>query len=462
MKIKKKINLFLLLTAILISLPSMAQPVKMAIIKGKLSLKNLPAEMALYSVIDGDVVLHSKVKVAKDSTFGFCFSPEYSGFYRIGERNSPGRIFISPGKQVSVAITIDDMINLNPADKENNQLVAWNKIIGKLKAANSMMVMVTYKDIFPILPEIEKQKDKFVATEKTGNPAFDKLLKGMAKAEFEYELYHFLFMPRTAHPKFEEHPELYKQYSSGVHFATTELLKYDFGMNLLSSYVQYLSSVKYNEGIKYSTELSEKLCQENVQNDTLKGWYLMNNQLLRSKAFDQAYRDKSEKFKPYILSDAQKKKLKDFEGTIRTFADGELAINFNGKTIDGKKVALSDFKGKVVLVDVWATWCGPCKKEIPSLQKLEEEMKGTDVVFMSYSVDEQKDAEKWKKMVDTEKLGGVQLMGDAAFKSSICVDYKINAIPRFMVFNKEGKIVTIDAPRPSNPELKTLLEKLIK
>jgi thiol-disulfide isomerase/thioredoxin len=458
----KKISTFLLLTGLLLSFTTFGHPVKMAIIKGKLSVKTLPADISLYAVSDGDIVLHSKVKVAKDSTFGFCFSPEYTGFYKIGERNSPARIFISPGKQVSVAITTDEMVNLNPADKENSQLVAWNKIIGKLKAANSMMVMVTYKDIFPILPEIEKQKDKFVATAKTGNPAFDKLLKGLAKAEFEYELYHFLFMPRTEHPKFEQQPPIYKKVSSGEHFATTQVLNFDFGQNFVSSYLQYLWTIKMQDGTKTDPNTFVNLCLENVKNDTLKGWYFLNRELLRAKAFDQAYRDKSEKFKPYILSDAQKKKLKDFEGTIRTFGDGELAINFDGKTVEGKKVSLSDFKGKVVLVDVWATWCGPCKKEIPALQKLEEEMKGSDVVFMSYSVDELKDTEKWKKMVDTEKLGGVQLMGDAAFKSSICVDYKINAIPRFMVFNKEGRIITIDAPRPSNPELKALLEKLLK
>ena len=84
------------------------------------------------------------------------------------------------------------------------------------------------------------------------------------------------------------------------------------------------------------------------------------------------------KYKPYILSADQKSKLHDFELTIRKFGDSEAAINFEGKTVDGKKVALFDFKGKVVVVDVWATWCGPCKGEIPSLQKLEEEMNYKD------------------------------------------------------------------------------------
>ena len=136
-----------------------------------------------------------------------------------------------------------------------------------------------------------------------------------------------------------------------------------------------------------------------------------------------------------------------------------MAMNFEGKTVDGKSVSLTDFKGKVVLVDVWATWCGPCKQEIPALQKLEEEMAGKDVVFISYSIVEMKDHDKWVKMVSDIKLGGVQIMGPAAWKSPICTNYKIVGIPRFMVFNKNGQIVTIDSPRPSNPDLKKLLEK---
>jgi hypothetical protein len=89
-------------------------------------------------------------------------------------------------------------------------------------------------------------------------------------------------------------------------------------------------------------------------------------------------------------------------------------------------------------------------------------MTGKDVVFMSYSIDEMKDHDKWVKFVADQKLGGVQLIGDNAWKSSICVDYKITGIPRFMVFNKLGQIVSIDAPRPSTPALKEMIEKLLK
>jgi thiol-disulfide isomerase/thioredoxin len=457
----KKTSMLLLLTVILLSFTAKSQISQLAIIKGTISAKDIPAEITLYNVINGEAVLNSKVSVAKDGTFGFCFKPEYSGFYRIGERNSPGRIYISPGKQTSVAFKDQEFSITEKQDKENLKLVEWTNIIWKLKKANMLQGNETFKEIFPVLPDLEAEKDAFIAKTNTGNLFFDLLVKGIVQAEFEYELYHFLFMPRSAHPKFEEQPPMYKKYSSGPHFASTEVLKYDFGQSFIASYLQYLFTIKANEGIKYSPELADKMCIENIKNDTLKGWYFMSS-LVRAKAYDQVYRDKVDKYKPYILSADQKTKLHDFELTIRKFGDNEPAIDFDGKTVEGKKVALSDFKGKVVVVDVWATWCGPCKGEIPSLQKLEEEMKGQDVVFMSYSIDEMKDHDKWMKFVADEKLGGVQIMGDLAWKSPICVNYKINAIPRFMVFNKQGQIVSIDAPRPSQPALKEMLEKLLK
>ena len=121
-------------------------------------------------------------------------------------------------------------------------------------------------------------------------------------------------------------------------------------------------------------------------------------------------------------------------------------------------VSLSDFHGKVVVVDVWATWCGPCRKEVPYLVKLEKE--GKDVVFIGVSVDEKKDHQKWLDVLDQEGLAGVQLF--AGGWGQIVKDYKIKGIPRFMVFDQEGKVVTINAPRPSDLDLKKLLLKLLK
>jgi len=134
--------------------------------------------------------------------------------------------------------------------------------------------------------------------------------------------------------------------------------------------------------------------------------------------------------------------------------EGEQAIDFNYPNIEGNKFSLSSFKGDLVYVDVWATWCGPCKAEIPSLLKLESDYHGKDITFMSVSVDTDKEA--WQKMVAEKELGGVQLWADGW--SKITKDYAIFGIPRFMLFDSEGNVISTNAPRPSSDEIRELLE----
>tara|TARA_B100001059_G_C17691769_1_gene505341 strand:- start:492 stop:842 length:351 start_codon:yes stop_codon:yes gene_type:complete len=110
--------------------------------------------------------------------------------------------------------------------------------------------------------------------------------------------------------------------------------------------------------------------------------------------------------------------------------------------------------GRMVYVDVWATWCGPCKAEIPYLQTLEHDYSGKDVVFLSVSVDRVK--EDWLEMVKEKELGGVQLWADGW--SQITMDYAIFGIPRFMLFSADGKVISNNAPRPSDPEIRVLFD----
>ena len=125
----------------------------------------------------------------------------------------------------------------------------------------------------------------------------------------------------------------------------------------------------------------------------------------------------------------------------------------------GGTSSLSDFKGKYVYVDVWATWCGPCKAEIPSLKKVEKAYEGKNIEFLSISVDALKDKEAWKKMIAEKEMGGVQLFATNSWESDFVTNYKINGIPRFILIGPNGNIITPDAPRPSDAKLIDLFFK---
>lgn len=135
------------------------------------------------------------------------------------------------------------------------------------------------------------------------------------------------------------------------------------------------------------------------------------------------------------------------------------AGTFVCKDINGKEVRLSDFKGKYIFLDIWATWCGPCKGELPSLAKQEEKFKDENVVFMSISIDQKE--ETWSSFVKEKKLKGVQVIaGDA--KKEITKLYSIRGIPRFILLGKDGKVLNGDFLRPSNKNFDKALNAYLK
>ena len=178
----------------------------------------------------------------------------------------------------------------------------------------------------------------------------------------------------------------------------------------------------------------------------------------------------AQKFDPAFVEG--KKKMMDAElGQMEAYFKQKMANGKMNNTMSppfeyenhkGGKTKLSDLKGKYVYVDNWATWCGPCRAEIPSLQKVEEKYHGKNIEFVSISIDVKKDYEKWRKFVTDKNLGGIQLIADKDWTSDFIKAYGITSIPRFILIGPDGKIVDADAKRPSDPGLQTQLDALLK
>ncbi|WP_303315325.1 TlpA disulfide reductase family protein [Flavivirga abyssicola] len=130
-------------------------------------------------------------------------------------------------------------------------------------------------------------------------------------------------------------------------------------------------------------------------------------------------------------------------------------INYNGGT-----TSLADLKGKYLYIDLWATWCVPCLAEVPELKKLEKEYRGTNLQFVSISVDFKDDEAKWRKMIKEKNLPGIHLLTDDAFDSQFIVDYEIPGVPRTIILGPDGEIIASNAYLPSEPELRPMLNTL--
>lgn len=130
-------------------------------------------------------------------------------------------------------------------------------------------------------------------------------------------------------------------------------------------------------------------------------------------------------------------------------------INYAGGTS-----SLKDYRGSYVYIDVWATWCVPCIVEIPFLEKVEKEYHDKNIKFVSLSIDNLKDEQKWRKMISDKNMGGIQILADKAYDSQFIGDYFIYGIPRFILIDPQGDVVNYDAPRPSEEKLKELFNSL--
>ncbi|WP_303317214.1 TlpA disulfide reductase family protein [Flavivirga abyssicola] len=145
--------------------------------------------------------------------------------------------------------------------------------------------------------------------------------------------------------------------------------------------------------------------------------------------------------------------------TAKRLVKGNPGFPFEFENHKGGTTSFKDLRGKYVYVDMWATWCGPCKRQIPFLEQLEKKYHDANIAFVSISVDSSKD--KWRKFVDEKQLGGIQLIADDANNSEIMKNYGITGIPRFMLFDTSGNIISANAKQPSEIIETDYLDKII-
>lgn len=193
-----------------------------------------------------------------------------------------------------------------------------------------------------------------------------------------------------------------------------------------------------------------KVIHEHICNDSVKEalfYHIVNNKLKYVEnvdAFYTAYSNTIKCNKYRLKIEAKYKKLK-------SVTKGNFAPTFSYKNINGEVVSLEDLKGKLIYIDLWATWCGPCISEIPALKRLENELGGYDIEFVSIATN--CDKEDWKNMVKEKRPNGIHLYAEENEQSFVNA-FLMSNVPRFILLNKKGIILDANAKRPSNPDLK--------
>lgn len=385
------------------------------------------------------------------------------GYYAFKHGDEYAYLYLDPNDSLSIsfdASRFDSSLTYQGHGASKNRYILEKTI--KDNELNSLVIQQYNEDRFLKLADsiqeiqsqlLEKYKNKL-------DSQFLYLAKNKIKYQTLYkkltfEGLHRFYTKNNAFEVSDTYPEL--------------LEEIEFENEKLASLSSYKSSIrryiikKTNEARKEGDSLEFynlflKILDENIKSPLIKSelaFYHANVRITSSNSPD----DFMNRYRKLSRNEKQKALIEKKYKNIKLTQKGMPSPLFTFENKNGKKVSLEEFKGKVVYVDIWATWCAPCIREIPHLKELQENYKNQDIAFISIAYEDKK--EVWKKKIMEKELGGIHLFSYSS-NHPFFTKYSVNGIPRFILLDQELNIVDPNADRPSTESLKIQLDELLK
>jgi thiol-disulfide isomerase/thioredoxin len=453
-------KIWLLVAAIAVISCQEKVPANYALVSGKV-LNSNSNEITISS---NDGYSKQIIKVAEDGTFKDTLRFKKGTYYFINGKDNT-QIYLENGANIQVNFDANDFQNTIAFSGEGSGISSYlfekRKLTKDLIKDPKAFYSLSETDYKIALTKIEKSLKEVLQSTKN----LPKDYKTNEEKSLHYEYLSKLNDYETYHKHYAELEEF--EISDGF---LNELDGFDYEIE-----DDYNFSADYRKLVGYNNySIAKELAQkDSIQEDiaALKTASLINNETIKNAVlFDNAkynitYTENLEEFYNLYSSFSTDEEnniiITESYQKLKTVAKGNVSPKFeNYENFAGGTTSLTDLKGKFVYVDVWATWCGPCKAEIPSLKELEKEYHDKNIEFVSISVDKLTDHDKWLKMVEEKQLGGIQLFADKSWNSDFVTGYLINGIPRFILIDTEGNIVSANAPRPSDPKLIEMFNNL--
>ncbi len=288
------------------------------------------------------------------------------------------------------------------------------------------------------------------------------------------ELEHSFFKERNLYKRLgfelnylekEAFTDILKEYSDSL-YRNDIFGFYGKYMNNIVAKAYFTDYIRHSNG----SNLDYKKTFDKISDDTLLHGLLKDDNLyrcFRNIADDRSHAE-GKLYYEKLLATAEDKGLlekvareygEEFSMTVEVKDDLEL-FSGQGDTLMFKDLRKS-LSGKVLYVDIWASWCEPCKREMPHSHELAEYYSDDDVVFLYLALNDTKD--KWEKAVETiglNEIGKSYLVLNSK-DNSWTKDMNVSTVPRYMIYDRKGNLVNSNAPRPSSNEIRHELDMQI-
>ncbi|SFB27723.1 Thiol-disulfide isomerase or thioredoxin [Flavobacterium swingsii] len=405
-----------------------------------------------------------EIDLNKNGEFKKNFDLKYTGVYNLCFNDKQFKIYLTNGSKIILKADEKNFDNslIFGGDNaiENNYLKKKEDVFNKVIAPEEKLYSLNENDFLEKVTLWKSEIDKLYNSTKFQNSYFkEHEIKNIDYTE-SYFFNIFSLFHRTDDGKStlsENFPKNKMEFNFDFNNVEDYLFSEIYLTMIDSEYYNHIQRlIKNNPNSEFKIKFGEvkKLKNEYLKDKIIKS--LIGKIKPQNPDLDYLYNE----LLKLINDDNLSKEITEKYNAVKKLVKGSPSPTFNYENYNGGSTSLESLKGKYVYIDVWATWCGPCVAQIPSLEKLQKDFEDKNIAFVSISVDKKTDIIKWKKMIEEKKLGGIQLITDDERNSDFFKKYVVSTIPRFILLDKEGKIINADAPRPSDPKLIENLKEL--